>query len=166
VVESVFGFTYRLNGFVAALGLSLAVIPVVFTIAEDALSAVPRPLEEAAMALGARRWQVVLRIVVPAALPGIAAAVLLGLGRAVGETMIVLMASGNAAVTSLFDPSTSVRTITATIAGELGEVARGDRHWRVLFLLGALLLVVSWALNRLGTLAIARLRRRLSSENG
>jgi phosphate transport system permease protein len=164
-VESLFDLTYRLNGLVAALGLALAVVPVVFTLSEDAISAVPRSLEEAALALGARRWQVVLRVVVPAALPGIAAAVLLGLGRAIGETMIVLMASGNAAVVRLFDPTSSVRTVTATIAGELGEVAQGERHWRVLFLLGLLLLALTWGLQRVGALVIARLRRRWSAED-
>lgn len=164
-VESVLGLTYRLNGLVAALGLALAVVPVIFTIAEDALASVPRALEEAALALGARRWQVVMRVVVPAALPGLAAAVLLGLGRAIGETMIVLMASGNAAVLRLFDPTSSARTVTATIAGELGEVAQGERHWRVLFLLGLLLLALTWGLQRLGVFVIARLRRRWSAEN-
>ena len=162
-LQSAFGFSYRLNAVVAAAGLSLAVIPMIFTISEDALQAVPRSLSEAAMALGARQWQTTLRVVVPAALPGIAAGVILGFGRAVGETMVVLMASGNAAVMEIFDPATSARTVTATIASELGEVAQGDPHWRVLFLLGALLFTITFVLNRVGSAVVARLHARLTA---
>ena len=163
-VQTAFGFTYRLNAIVAALGLSLAVVPVIFTISEDALQAVPKHLGEAALALGARKYQTTLRVIVPAALPGIAAAVILGFGRAIGETMIVLMASGNAAVIDFFNPSTSVRTVTATIAAELGEVANGDEHWRVLFLLGLMLFGITFVLNKLGSVAVARLHRKLTAE--
>jgi phosphate transport system permease protein len=161
-VQDVLGTTYRLNVIVASCGLTLAIAPLVFTISEDALSAVPKDLVHAALALGARKHQVVLRVVVPAALPGIAAAVILGVGRAIGETLVVLMASGNAAVVELFDPTTSARTVTATIAAELGEVTQGDPHWRVLFLLGTLLFVVTFFLNRAGAAVIERLHRRLS----
>ena len=165
VVQDLFGLTYRLNALVAALGLSLAVVPIVFTIAEDALSAVPRDLTAAALALGARKHQVVLRVILPAALPGLAAAVILGFGRAIGETMVVLMASGNAAVMDVFDPTSSARTITATIASELGEVSQGDPHWRVLFLLGAMLFVVTFVLNRAGSIIVDRLQRRLTASD-
>lgn len=158
------GLQYRLNALVAALGMSLAVVPMIFTISEDALSAVPVTLQRASMALGARKWQTTLRVVLPAAVPGIAAAVILGFGRAIGETMIVLMASGNAAVMEIFDPTTSVRTVTATIAAELGEVAQGDAHWRVLFLLGALLFIVTFVINRTGAMVIERLHRKLTAE--
>ncbi|MBX7192388.1 MAG: phosphate ABC transporter permease subunit PstC [Sandaracinaceae bacterium] len=161
-VQGLLGTTYRLNVIVASLGLTLAIAPLVFTISEDALSSVPKDLVHAALALGARKHQVVLRVVLPAALPGIAAAVILGLGRAIGETLVVLMASGNAAVVELFDPTTSARTVTATIAAELGEVTQGDPHWRVLFLLGTLLFVVTFVLNRAGALVIDRLHKRLS----
>jgi len=164
-VQDTLGFTYRLNGIVAALGLSLAVIPVIFTVSEDALQAVPRHLSEASLALGARKYQTTLRVIVPAALPGIAAAVILGFGRAIGETMIVLMASGNAAVMEVFNPATSVRTVTATIAAELGEVAHGDPHWRVLFLLGLMLFAITFVLNKLGSSAVARLHRKLTAES-
>jgi phosphate transport system permease protein len=163
-VQSSLGLLYRLNAVVAAIGLSLAVVPLVFTISEDALSAVPRHLTEAAAALGARKHDIALRVVLPAAVPGIAAAVVLGFGRAIGETMIVLMASGNAAVLEPLDPTTSVRTVTATIAAELGEVAVGDPHWRVLFMLGVMLFAVTFVLNVLGQLAVRRLQRRLSAE--
>ena len=160
-VQDAFGLAYRLNALVAAMGLSLAVIPVIFTISEDALDAVPRQLKEASLALGARKWQTTLRVVLPAALPGIAAAVILGFGRAIGETMVVLMASGNAAVMAPFNPTSSARTVTATIASELGEVSQGDVHWRVLFLLGALLFTVTFVLNRIGVAIVARLHRKL-----
>lgn len=164
-VQALFGTTYRLNAFVAAIGLSLAIVPLVFTIAEDALRSVPRELVNGALALGARKHQVILRVVLPAALPGLAAATVLGLGRALGETMIVLMASGNAAVVEFFDPTSSARTITATLASELGEVSPGDAHWRVLFLLGTVLFLFTFVLNRAGAIVIERLGRRLRAED-
>lgn len=161
--QATFGFHFRLNAVVAAIGLALTIVPVIFTISEDAIQSVPKTLTEAALALGARKYQVALRVVLPAAIPGIAAGVVLGFGRAVGETMIVLMASGNAAVMELFDFSTSVRTVTATIAAELGEVAQGDPHWRVLFLLGVMLFAVTFVLNIVGDIAIRRLQKRLTA---
>jgi phosphate transport system permease protein len=161
--QATFGFHFRLNAFVAAIGLALTIVPVIFTISEDAIQAVPSTLTEAALALGARKYQVALRVVLPAAIPGIAAGVVLGFGRAIGETMIVLMASGNAAIMELFDFSTSVRTVTATIAAELGEVAQGDPHWRVLFLLGVMLFAVTFVLNILGDLFIQRLQKKLTA---
>lgn len=163
VVQDALGLVYRLNALVAAIGLAIAIAPVVFTISEDALAAVPRELEAAALALGARKHQVVLKVVLPAALPGVAAAAILGFGRAIGETMVVLMASGNAAVVEAFDPTSSVRTITATIASELGEVTPGDPHWRALFFLGSVLFVFTFLLNRLAATVIERLRRRLTA---
>ena len=161
-VQDGLGLTYRLNGLVAALGLSLTVVPVVFTISEDALQTVPRSLVEASHALGARRYQTILQVVLPAAIPGIAAAIVLGFGRAIGETMIVLMASGNAAVVDLFDATSSVRTVTATIAAELGEVSRGDAHWRVLFLLGVLLFTITYLLNQAGRAITEHLQARFT----
>jgi phosphate transport system permease protein len=108
---------------------------------------------------------VAVRIVLPAALPGIAAGVVLGFGRAIGETMIVLMASGNASVMELSDFTTSVRTVTATIAAELGEVAQGDPHWRVLFLLGVMLFAVTFVLNLVGDVIIQRLQKKLTASS-
>lgn len=163
VAQDLFGFRYRLNAFVAALGLALAIVPVIFTISEDALQAVPKSLSDAALALGARKYQIALRVVVPAALPGIAAGVVLGFGRAIGETMIVLMASGNAAVMEPLNVASSVRTVTATIAAELGEVAQGDPHWRVLFFLGVLLFAITFVLNLAGTIIVRRLQRKLTA---
>ncbi len=163
-LQRVFGFEYRLNGVVAAAALSVTIIPIIFTVSEDALASVPRAMIEGALALGARRHQIALRVTIPAALPGIAAALVLGFGRAIGETMVVLMASGNAALVELFDWSTSVRTLTATIAAELGEVPRGSAHWQVLFLLGVLLFVLTFALNLVAARVVARMRRKLGGE--
>jgi phosphate transport system permease protein len=161
--QAAFGFHFRLNAVVAAIGLGLTIVPIVFTISEDAIQAVPSSLTEAALALGARKYQVALRVVLPTAIPGIAAGIVLGFGRAIGETMIVLMASGNAAIVDAFDFTTSVRTVTATIAAELGEVAQGDAHWRVLFFLGVMLFAVTFVLNLVGDLIIQRLHQKLTA---
>ena len=161
-LQSALGLPTPKNALVAALAMSLAVVPLIFTISEDALRAVPRHYNEAALALGARKWQVTLTVILPAAMPGITAAVILGFGRAIGETMIVVMASGSAPVLELFDPTTSARTVTATIAAELGEVPEGTAHWRVLFLLGSLLFALTFVINRLGAWLVRRLQRRLT----
>ena len=164
LVQDFFDFDYRLNAFVAGLALSLAVIPIIYTVCEDALASVPRKLREASWALGATRAETIIRVVLPTAMPGIFAGMILGFGRAVGETMIVLMASGNAAITSLrFDDST--RTLPATIAAELAEVVFGSPHYRVLFLIGLLLFLITFVLNGTGSFIINRLRTRLSGEN-
>ena len=144
--QQLFGYTYRLNAFVGGVALSLAVIPIIYTVTEDALSAIPKYFTEASYALGATKWQTAFKVVVPAATPGIFAALLLGVGRAFGETMIVLMATGNAAqmTFNIFDP---VRTMSATIGAEMAEVVFGDVHYGVLFLIGALLFVFTFTLN-------------------
>jgi len=159
-LQAVFGYASRLNTFVAGIALGLAVVPVVFTIAEDALTSVPKTYVLAALALGASPTQVAWQIVLPAALPGVFAACVLGFGRALGETMIVLMASGNASIVSgsIFD---SCRTITATIAAELAEVVFGGPHYRILFMLGALLFAVTFVANFAGDIFVHRLRARL-----
>lgn len=159
VLQQVFGYTSRLNALVAGLALGFSVIPVVFSIAEDALTSVPRSYIQAALALGASRWKAAWQVVLPAALPGIFAAVALGFGRAIGETMIVLMASGNASIVSgsLLD---STRTITATIAAELGEVVFGSAHYRMLFLIGVLLFAVTFLTN----LAADQIMHRLKAQ--
>jgi len=159
--QNLFGFESRLNALVSGVALSFAVIPVIFTLAEEALGAVPRSFVEASTALGAARWQTILRVVLPAASPGIAAGVALGLGRATGETMIVLMASGNAAIVSA-SLTDSTRTISATIAAELAEVVFGSPHYSVLFFLGALLFVVTFVINVCAGLFVERLRKRLA----
>jgi phosphate transport system permease protein len=158
--QEAFGFPHRLNAVVAGVALGLAIIPVVYTVSEDALVAVPRSYREASLALGASKARTAWSVVMPAASPGIFAATVLGLGRAVGETMIVLMASGNAATLGL-DFDRSVRTIPATIAAEMGEVVVGGSHWSVLFLLGVLLFVATLGFNALGGWYVDRLRRKL-----
>lgn len=165
ILQKLFGFDYRLNAVNAGMALGLAVIPIVFTVAEDAMTAVPQSLRDAALALGASRWQVSLTVVIPTALPGIAAGGVLGFGRAIGETMIVLMASGNAALISagLTDP---LRTISASIAAELGEVVFGSPHYSVLFLLGTMLFVLTFIINLSGDLALMRLRRKFQGKTG
>lgn len=161
--QGIFGYDSRLNAFVAGIALGLAVIPVVFSIAEDALTSVPRSFTEAALALGSTRWQAAWQIVLPAALPGVFAATVLGFGRAIGETMIVLMASGNATIVSwsLFD---STRTMTATIAAELAETVVGGHHYRMLFMIGALLFAVTFVSNLAGDLVIHRLKGKLEGK--
>jgi len=132
-----------------AVMLALMSLPTIVTISEDALAAVPRSYREGSLALGATRWQTIVGVTLPAAKSGIVAAVMLGIGRAVGETMTVLMVTGNAPVipsltTGLFRP---VRTMTATIAAEMGETAHQTPHYHALFMLGALLLLTTFAVN-------------------
>ena len=160
--QNLFHLESRLNALVSGVALSFAVIPVIFTLSEEALRAVPRSYVEASTALGAARWQTIVRVVLPAASPGIAAGVALGLGRAVGETMIVLMASGNAAIVSA-SFADSARTISATIAAELAEVVFGGAHYTVLFFLGTLLFLATFGINTVGDWAIRRMKRRLGS---
>ncbi|MBN2573112.1 MAG: phosphate ABC transporter permease subunit PstC [Deltaproteobacteria bacterium] len=158
--QEVFGFDSRLNAVVAGVALSFAVIPIVFTVCEEALGAVPPSYVEASVALGAARWQTITKVVLPAAAPGIAASVALGLGRAFGETMIVLMASGNAAILSA-NPAESVRTLSATIAAELAEVVFGGPHYTVLFALAVLLFLITFGINFAGDYTIMRMKRRM-----
>lgn len=138
--------------------LGLMAAPIMTTIAEDALKAVPDGYREAAEALGATRWQVTVRAVLPAAKNGLVAAVLLGVGRGFGETMAVLMASGHSVnlPTSVFD---SVRALTATIAAELGETAVGSEHYQALFTLGILLFVVTFSINLAADLLVRGVRK-------
>lgn len=158
-MQSAFGFEHRLNAILAGTALSLTVIPLIFTISEDALTAVPKDFVDASLALGASKMQTILKVVVPAAVPGIAAGVVLGFGRAVGETMIVLMASGNAAL-SEWTFGHSTRTITATIAQEMAEVVHGSPHYVVLFYLGAILLVFTFITNLVAQRIVEHFRRK------
>ena len=160
VLQNLFGFRFRLNAFVGGVAMALAVIPIIYTVSEDALAVVPKVLTEASLALGASKWETALFVVLPSATPGIFAALILGFGRAFGETMIVLMATGNAALLtpSLLDP---VRTLSATIGAEMAEVVFGDLHYRVLFFVGALLFFISFGLNAAAEFFVrARLLKR------
>jgi phosphate transport system permease protein len=144
--QHLFGYETRLNAFVGGVAMALAAIPIIFTVTEDVMTAVPSTYKEASLALGASKWQTAFFVTLPAAAPGIFAAVLLGIGRIFGETMIVLMATGNAALMSM-NPFDSVRTLSATIGAEMAEVVFGDTHYSVLFLIGTLLFVFTFALN-------------------
>jgi phosphate transport system permease protein len=145
-----------LNG---GLILALMSVPIIVSIGEDALKAVPDSYREAALALGVTRWQLIYRVLVPAARNGLLAAVLLGVGRAVGETMAVLMATGHAVniPTSLMD---SVRTLTATIAAELGEAPVHSDHYQVLFVIGILLFTITFVVNLSADLIVRGARGR------
>jgi phosphate transport system permease protein len=148
VFQNIFGYATRLNAFVGGIAMGLAAIPIIYTLTEDALTAVPRTYTEASLGLGASRRQTAFYVVLPAAVPGIFAAVILGIGRIFGETMIALMATGNAAMISM-NPFDSVRTLSATIGAEMAEVVFGDTHYSVLFLIGSLLFIFTFALNAL-----------------
>ncbi len=162
-LQGMFHYQSRLNAFNAGLALGLAIIPVVFSIAEDALTSVPRSYMQAALAVGSTKWQAAWKVILPAAMPGVFAAVVLGFGRAVGETMIVLMASGNASIMSM-DIFDSTRSITATIAAELAETVFGGPHYRMLFLIGVFLFVVTFISNFAGELIMHRVKRRLEGK--
>jgi phosphate transport system permease protein len=145
-----------LNG---GIVLALMCVPIITSIAEDALKAVPDSYREAALALGATRWQIVYRVLLPAAKTGLLAAVLLGVGRAVGETMAVLMTTGHAVQIphGILD---SVRTLTANIASELGEAPAGSDHYRVLFMTGVLLFLITFVVNLTADLVVRGIRKR------
>lgn len=144
--QDVFGYESRLNAFIGGVAMALAAIPIIYTISEDALSAVPKTYTEASLALGASKSQTAFLVTLPAATPGIFAALLLGVGRVFGETMIALMATGNAALVSV-NPFESVRTFAATIGSEMAETVFGETHYSVLFFIGSLLFIFSFALN-------------------
>lgn len=147
-MQDALGYQFRLNSLVGGIAMSFAVIPIIYTISEDALMSVPRSLKEASDALGATKWQTASRVVLPAAVPGVFAAIVLGFGRAFGETMIALMATGNAPLSSwnILEP---VRTFSATIGAEMAEVVFGDQHYNVLFFIGALLFIFTFTMNAL-----------------
>ncbi len=151
-----------LTAFTGALLLGGIAIPTVVSIAEDALNTVPRSYREASLALGATRWQTIWGVTLPAARSGVITAVMLGVGRAMGETMTVMMVTGNAPVMphgldALFLP---VRTMTATIASEMGEVANGSTHYHVLFFIGITLFLIALAINMVAFMVGYRKRTR------
>ncbi|MES2477862.1 MAG: phosphate ABC transporter permease subunit PstC [Bacteroidota bacterium] len=153
-----FGIQNGLNALNGSILLAIMALPTIVTISEDAINAVPKSHREASLALGANKWETLFKVTIPAALPGLIAAVMLGLGRALGETMTVLMATGNAAAIpkGFLD---SVRTITATIAIEMGEVPYQTTHYFALFAIAALLFLITLAVNLLGEYFANRLRK-------
>jgi phosphate transport system permease protein len=161
-IRTTLGTPTGLTAFTGSLLLAGMALPTIVSVAEDALDAVPKSYRDAALALGATRWQTIWRVTVPAARSGILTAMMLGIGRAIGETMTVLMVTGNAAripegLGALFYP---VRTMTATIAAEMGEVARGSTHYNVLFTIGLVLFLISFLINLTASFVIFRQTRR------
>lgn len=158
LIIELFDVTVGLNVLNAGIILGLMAAPIMTSIAEDALKAVPDRYREAAEALGATRWQVIFKTVLPAAKNGLLGAVLLGVGRGFGETMAVLMATGHAVNIphSLFDP---VRALTATIAAELGETAVGSQHYQALFTIGIFLFLITFVINLTADLIVRGIRK-------
>jgi len=158
-IIEVFDVPIGLNVLNAGIILGLMAAPIMTTIAEDALKAVPDRFREAAEAMGATRWQRIRQVILPAAKNGLVSAVLLGVGRGFGETMAVLMASGHAIniPTSPFD---SVRALTATIAAELGETAQGSEHYGALFALGIFLFIITFIINLAADLVVRGIRKQ------
>ena len=159
-LHTALGLVYdQRNSLVVGLAMGFAVIPIIFTISEDAFSSVPSHLTAASLALGASRWQTATRVVLPTASPGIFSAVMIGFGRAVGETMIVLMATGNTPVLdwSIFN---GMRTLSANIAVEIPEAPYGGSLYRVLFLAGGVLFLMTFFVNTIAELIRQRLRER------
>jgi len=159
LIIDLFDAPIGLNVLNGGLILALMSVPIIVSIGEDSLKAVPDSFREAALALGATRWQIVYRVLLPAAKNGLLAAVLLGIGRGVGETIAVLMATGHALNIphSLLDP---VRTLTATIAAELGETPVGSDHYQVLFIIGILLFSITFVVNLTADLVVKGIRRK------
>lgn len=146
ITQKLLGLDVGETAFVGALLLAIMALPTIISIAEDAMRNTPRAMREASLALGSTKWQTIYKVVIPYASSGITAGVVLGIGRAIGETMAVMMVTGNAATMpfTLFEP---VRTIPATIAAELGEAPTGGTHYQALFLLGAILFVITLIIN-------------------
>lgn len=145
-LKEIFGLTSGLTALTGAVLLAFMAVPTILSVSEDALNAVPRSYRDAAYALGATQWQTTWRVMLPAAKSGVIAAVMLGIGRVVGETMAVMMCTGNAAIITA-SPFESVRTMTATIASEMGEVPHGGEHYHALFLVGLILLLMTLCIN-------------------
>jgi phosphate ABC transporter permease protein PstC len=157
ITHQLTGSVYRLNALNGAIVLALMVAPTIISISEDAITSVPKEYREAAYALGADKWETTSKVVFPSALSGIMVAIMLGLGRAIGETMAVLMATGNAPLLT-FDILSSVQTMTAAIAIEMGEVTFGSAHFHALFAVGLVLLVITFFVNIVAEALLSRFR--------
>jgi phosphate transport system permease protein len=162
VVRQATGAPTGLTALTGSLLLALMALPTIVSVAEDALDAVPKTYRDGALALGVTRWQTIWRVVVPAARSGILTGMMLGIGRAIGETMTVMMVTGNAArvPTSPVDLLMPVRTMTATIAAEMGEVAQGSTHYHVLFAIGIILFLISFVVNLAAAAVVFRQVKR------
>jgi len=155
LIKNLFGLGTGLTALTGAMLLTLMAIPTVISLSEDAITSVPRAYKDASQALGASDLQTIFQVIIPAALPGIIAAIMLGTGRVIGETMAVLMVTGNSAIMT-WSPLAPVRTMTATIAAEMGEVSFGSIHYQSLFWIGLVLLVVTFVLNIIAQRVLVR----------
>jgi phosphate transport system permease protein len=155
LVKNIFNLPTGLSAFSGSVMLGFMAMPTIVTISEDAIRSIPSHYKEGALALGATEWQAVRRIVLKAAMPGIIAAIMLGIGRVIGETMAVMMITGNAAHVphSIFDP---IRTMTATIAAEMGETVRGGVHYKSLFAIGLVLFLITFVVNFIADLFLGK----------
>lgn len=161
-LRQLFNLPTGLTALAGSILLGIIAIPTIVSIAEDALDGVPRSYRDAALAIGATKWQTIWRVTLPAARSGVLTAVMLGIGRAIGETMTVMMVTGNAPIvatglSAIFMPT---RTMTATIAAEMGEVAKGSVHYHVLFLIGIILFLISLTVNIIASAMVFRVKKR------
>jgi phosphate ABC transporter permease protein PstC len=154
-ISDVFGIGSGTNALNGAIMLAIMMVPIMISLSEDAINAVPRNLREASFALGATRWETMRSVVLPAALSGIVASIILSIGRAVGETMVVLMVTGNSPQTTL-NILDSVQAMTSAIAIDVGEVAGGSLHYHVLFALGVVLFIMTFVINLAADLIMAK----------
>lgn len=154
-LKNIFNLPSGLTALAGSIMLAFMAMPTIVSIIEDAIVSVPKNYKEGSLALGATHWQTIYRVVLPAAASGIMAAVMLGIGRVIGETMAVLMITGNAAVipSSILQP---VRTLTATIAAEMGEAVSGSGHYYALFAIGIILFIISFFINLLADIFLHR----------
>lgn len=157
-IKKIFDLPTGLTAFAGSITLAFMAMPTIVSIAEDAITAVPKQYMEAALAIGAVKWQAIRRIVLAAAKPGIIAAVMLGIGRVIGETMAVMMITGNAAIIphSILQP---VRTLTATIAAEMGETVQGGPHYSALFAIGIVLFVITFIINGIADIYLEKTKK-------
>ena len=160
LVQQLFGIDVGLNIFTASVLLGIMAIPTITSISEDAISSVPESFKQASYALGANRWETIVKVVVPVSAGGITTSVLLGMGRAIGETMTVLMVAGGAAIIpySFFHPA---RPMTATIAAEMGETVVGSSHYHALFAIGTILFLITLTFNIIADIISQKFREKL-----
>lgn len=154
-IASIFGLNSGLGGLTASIVVGIMILPTIISISEDVITSLPKEFREASLALGATKWQTIRMVLLPAALSGIVASIMLGLGRAVGETMAVLMVAGNSRSmpTSIFDP---VRPMTANIAIEIKEVVKGSLHYQALFAIGLVLFIMTFLVNLISDIIIEK----------
>jgi len=160
-VQSAFNLNTGLSGLTAAIMLSMMSLPIIVSVSEDALRAVPREFREAAYALGATKWETIRHVCIPGALSGIAAAVMLGVGRAIGETMTVLMVAGGALAVP-YSPTEPMMPMTAAIASGIGNAVRGGLQYQALFAIGLILFVMTLAVNLIADRVLERQKRKFA----